>query len=283
MMGRLFFSSLIKRGLGGVTLFLLFFATPAHAQIIPLDGLSIRMIFPADGGSDSARTINVNKEENGWRVSWYAMEKVYQGDVPYPTWAVKTRKGTLDFDGFSGKTGLLHPRLWGEGYFQLTHLLPLWVDKDFLFLDSKKNQTKAFNVGILDPSQLVLQSASDEAFAKLNRFQALYNHFIEHGQVREALSLKRQDVDALNKFARDFFLIRYLAQTEVKIVANREKKTVLGQILGNDYFHLVVLRDFQNPLVLAVIFHPEKVPEAFRPFFEDFEKLYAYQIMQVNY
>jgi hypothetical protein len=254
-----------------------------YAQIIPLDGLSMRMIFPADGSSDSARTINVNKVDAGWRVSWAAMEKVYQGDVPYPTWAVKARKGSMDFDGFSGKTGLLHPRLWGEGYFQLTHLLPLWVDKDFLFLDKKKNETRAFNVGVLDPSQVVLQSASEDAFAKLNRFQALYNHFIEHGQVRETLSLKRQETDELNKFARDFFLIRHLAQTEVNIVLNREKKTVLGQILGNDYFHLVVLRDFQNPLVLAVIFHPEKVPVAFRPFFEDFEKSYAYQITQVNY
>jgi hypothetical protein len=266
-----------------IAIAILFFPALARAQIIPLNGMSLRIVTPGINDGETPKTVQVAKSDMGWRVSWFALEKQFETNVPYPTYKVHTRKGTIEFDSLSGKDGLLHPRLWGEGYFKLTSLLPLWVDKDFLFLSSKHGESREFNIGVLYPGQVVLQSAPDEYFEKISQFQSLYNHFFTNGSLRNDVTLKRKDSEELEKFQREFFRVHFIAKTEAALIINHTKKTVLGDILGNDYYQLVVLEDFQNPLVLAVIFHPEKAPTAFQPYFDFFRTAFEYQVTQVSY
>lgn len=260
-----------------------FIPTNTRAQSIPLNGLSLKLVPQHESVAEDVGTkaVQVSYDSRGLKVIWYSLVKNMVEGTEYPTFKIKVRRGIVETDGLELKTALFQPALWGNGYIRTETALPLWVDPEYLKL--KGRQKQAFNAGLLGTNKYLLKTAPDRLFEQLTYFQNLYDQYVMGHEVRDDIGLKRSDRSDLREFANEFFLVRRVARTRATLFVNQKKDRYPARIIGNDYFHLVVLDDPLNPLVIRFRVFPEKVPTVFKKIFEQFKRDFEFRITQINY
>lgn len=254
----------------------------ANAQAIPLDKLAIRLVPRSEeaAGDVGVKTIKIAQSDSGVKLAWFSMVKELDPSAVYTTYKIRAKRGMIEINDFDGKNALFLPHLWGNGYINTQTSLPLWLSPDYL---SEGKQAKMFNVGLVNADKNLLKLAPAALLTELNYFQNLYDQYVQGLQTKTLVNLKKSDEKELRDFIRDFFYVRLMAKTKATLVANGIKENYPAKIIGNDYFHLVVVDDVLNPLVVTLKIFPEKAPQLFKKSFDYFKKNFEFVVTQVNY
>ena len=96
------------------------------------------------------------------------------------------------------------------------------------------------------------------------------------------VQLSKSDQKELKSFARNFFYTGIIAHTKASLIVNGNKGSYPSVIIGNDYFHLIVIDDPTCPLVIGFQIFAEKTPRLFQDVFKDFKRLFEFQVTQVT-
>lgn len=273
----------MKRWIGFlIIVFFLGTISPAFGQTIPLNGLSLRLV-PKSKTEDEmgTKTVVISQNKSGIKLSWHSLVKELDENAYYPTYKVQAKKGLIETDSLDLKTAFFQPSLWGMGYIRSDTALPLWVDSEYLNL--KGRQKRQFNVGLLNNSKFILKSAPGSLFEKLNYFQNLYDQYIRGGEVRSDVKLSRRREKDLKKFVDDFFMVRTIAKAKAALVVKGKKQEFDSRIIGNNYYHLIVLDNPANPLVLHFKMFPEKAPKVFEKVLKELAKSLEFQVTQLSF
>lgn len=265
-----------------IFIFLFLLPVAAHAQAIPLDKLAIRLVPRGDevNGEVGIKTIKIVPSDNGIKLAWFSMVKIEDEAAEFPTFKIKAKRGMIEVDSLEGKISFYQPNLWGNGFARVENSLPLWVSPEYL--DSEK-QEKMFSVGLLNIDKNYLKTAPEELLSEFRYFQNLYDQVVAGLQNKSLPNVKKAEEKELRDFVRDFFYVKVMAKTKASLVVNGTKETYPAKIIGNEYFHLVVIDDPLNPLVVTFKLFPEKSPRLFKKSFDFFKKNSEYVITQVSY
>lgn len=266
-----------------IILNLLLIIHTAHAQAIPLNDLSLDLVFrhADEQGNRRTKSITVSKSDHSIKLTWHSLHKEKDEQARYPTYKIRTRRGMIETGSFDLKTALFLPALWGDGYMRVDTALPLWLDPASLEL--KGRQKKSFNVGLLDVNMYLLKLTPTELFEQIVYFQNLYRQYVSGSGIRPGIKLGRSEQRDLEMFVKEFSFIKRIARTRASLLVNRQQESYPALILGNEYFHLVVLDDHLNPLVISLRIFPEKVPGMFLKIFKKFKENFEFTITQLNH
>jgi len=272
-----------KVHLFGFLLIGLIFPAIVQSQAIPFSGMKLKLVprYKDVAGEIGSKSVTVYRTKKGIKVVWYSLVKDFDEEAYYPTYKIKSRRGIIETDGLDLKTAFFLPHLWGNGYIRSETALPLWLDPEYLSIKGK--QKRSFNSGLLNSNRYLLKMAPDELFDKLNFFQNLYDQYVTGMQVRTDIRLSKKNQRELRKFVKNFFLVKKIAKTKATIYVNKIKESYPSLIIGNEYFHFVVIDDPLNPLVVNFKIFPDKAPKVFRKSFKLFKKNFEYMITQVTY
>ncbi len=220
------------------------------------------------------RMIQTQLNGDIWRVNWLAVSKNSGAAAsPYPTYQVKTTKGILEGPMVGSKTRYFHPMLWPEGYAIVADAFPLWVDASYL--DLKRGAAESFSIGFLKVEAVALQGLEATLAAEMQKFRDLYD---------DAENSKSPEGQAMLKtFDKTFFELRWLGDVKVSVKVNGAVRPLPAKTLGNRYFEMTVLDQYDNPLVLGLKFFPDRVPKAFYKSFQFLKKNFEFQVTQVQF
>ncbi|MCP5464384.1 MAG: hypothetical protein H7A33_05095 [Deltaproteobacteria bacterium] len=255
----------------------------AFAQAIPLDNLNIT-IEPqeiSDSGAMGQKSIRVDQNARGVKISWYSLVKELDKEAYYPTYKIRARRGIMEVDGFEGKVGFFQPILWGNGYLRLDTVLPLWLPPEVLNL--KGRQRLKFNAGIIGNRKVLLKAAPDAAFEQMSFIDSLYRQYVNAGEPRGDLDISRSERKRVKDFVDEFFEVQRLAKVDAELQINGSTKEFPALVIGNDYFQFVVIDDPLNPLVLSFKLFPKEAPRFLRKIFKAFKKDVEFRVTQIQY
>lgn len=211
-----------------------------------------------------------------WQVNWLSVttRSRIQAGSQYPTSEVQTQKGILEGPMVGSKVTYFHPKLWPEGYTVMSDVWPLWVDSSYL--DLKKNQAEPFSIGFLKVKAQEMQSADANPYQELLYFRNLYDSYAEKAS-------RGKGYDFIKTFDKNFFSLQFIRAERLSVKINGTKHPVPCKILGNRYFELTVLDQYDNPLVLALVFYPERVPSVFQNSFTYLKKNFEFKVSEIQY
>lgn len=212
------------------------------------------------------------------RINWEGLVRELKEEDPFPHYGITRERGVLQIEGLNGHNSFFLPVYWGRGFLRLTDTLPLWLSPEYLGSEKPLRLT----LGLLHPGRTMQQTAPDDFFAKTSLFTSLFERTFDGNKIRDEKKYPDEEKKLLREFVRDFPLIQSLAKTSVELEVKKQKQKFAAKIIGNDYYHLVVLDDEQNPLVLSLLFFPEHVPLTFRKLFDFFKAEASFQIKQIN-
>ena len=220
----------------------------------------------------------VQTQLNGdlWQVNWLSVTTATAANASskYPVAEVKTKKGILEGPMVGNKTNYFHALLWPEGYTVLGDALPLWVDASYL--DVKKNQSEFFSLGFLKVDTLAQQSLDAGQYQELLYFRNLYEGYA-------AQAAKGKSIEWLKTFDKNFFSLTFLRASKTVVKINGISRQVNCKVLGNRYFAMTVLDQYDNPLVLALEFFPDQVPQVFARSFAFLQKNFEFHVTQIQF
>ncbi len=227
-------------------------------------------------GVAAERMVQTQLNGDMWQINWLSVSKDNQAatGTDYPTFEVKTKKGILEGPMVGQKTTYFHPLLWPEGYTVLTDAFPLWVDSTYL--DLKRKQTEAFSLGLLQVKTLNLQGLDDKQYEEILYFRNLYDNYA-------AQDLKSGGKSFLKAFNKAFFSLEWLRNTKVALKVNGADLSVPAKVLGNAYFEITVLDQYDNPLVLGLDFFADRAPKTFARSFAFLKKHFEFQVTQIQF
>lgn len=251
---------------------------------LPLTGTTLRLVPKGSGDQVlpvGPKIIQVIKKGSALQASWFSLTREAVPEQLYPTYKVKTARGVVEVDGLSGKDKFFHPHLWGVGFVRLSGSLPLWMDPACLGLKGREKMN--FEPGFLSLDHVALKASPHEVFQKVLYFQNEYQYYIKNGEINPNASLKRADERELKSFLKEYFQVSLLAKTKVKLVVNKKVQELAARMIGNRYYHLIVLDDVLNPLVVAFRVTPDRAPRVLKKSFASLNRHFEFQVTQVSY
>jgi len=277
------YKSKIKNQVWFLSLFFCFFAISAIAKNQSGNGLPepdgkvprydmvlvLEMPSGEKQGVLAERTVQVQLNGDLWQVNWLSVTKDTASETQYPTYEIKTKKGILEGPMVGKKTTYFHPLLWPEGYTILADAFPLWVDSGYL--DLKRNQAEEFSLGLLKVKTPNSQGLDDQQYKEILYFRNLYDNHVA------------QKSAFLQTFDKTFFELRWIRDGKFSLKVNGVLQQLPVKILGNRYFEMTILDQYDNPLVLALDFYPERVPKTFLRSFSFLKKSFEFRVTQVQF
>ena len=269
-----------------LSLFILsvFILNNVYAQAIPLNDLELKIEQKHLNNPNEpplTKHVKVGKTKRTLRAFWYSMAKELSEDSYYHTYKIKANKGILETDNFNSKRSLLLPSMWGDGYIRSETALGFWLDPEFLDLSGKKRIP--FNVGFINPNKYLLRAAPDSIFDKITYFQNLYEQYVVDHKIRADVNISKSHAKELKKFIKEFFNARKIAKTKAKLNVNNVEESYPALIIGNHYYHLTVIDDPLNPLVINFKVLADNAPKLFEQQFKEMKKLFEFSVAEVTY
>lgn len=256
---------------------------PVFSEAIPLQKVAIRISQKTLSDNDNllgSKTVMIDRAGDGYKATWYSIVKELDESGDYPTHKIKSKRGVITVDGLENKTSFLLPELWAQGYLRADLVLPLWIDPAYLKLKSRER--RILNPGLVNNNANYLKQAPPEVFERLTFFQNLYDQVIVDEDLQPNVQLSKSDQKELKNFARNFFYAGIIAHTKASLIVNGNKKAYPSVIIGNDYFHMIVVDDPTSPLVIGFQIFSDKAPRLFQEVFKDFKRLFEFQVTQVT-
>lgn len=253
------------------------------SQAIPLNNLDLRIVprYIENKDQIGIKTVHIEQKQNHLQVDWYSLVKELAQETYYPTYKIKARKGAIQLYDFVGRTHLYLPALWADGYITTSKVLPLWLAPEYL--EMKSRESKLLFLGIFQINEGLLKRTPDYQFENIRYAKNIYNQYIVADSIKPGVSLKSRDRKDLKKFIKGFPLVHKISKTKVEIYVNGSKEKYPARIIGNEYFHFVVIDDPLNPLIVNFKLFVDEVPDQFKRAFKVLKKDLEYQVTQIHF